>query len=767
MGAANGSASGTDGLAAGEASVTISGRVADGYIKGAVVCVDLNENDACDADEPSALSGDGGSYDLEIPADANDKPIVADIPATATDEDTGAVVGKSMVFIAPGNKPEFLSPITTLVQQELRANPALDVDDAERAVKSTLGLEDESVSLFTDYVAAGENASGGNANAEQFRYLHDTARVVASMMKDIETQVELAAVAQSQDVDDSVTRQAIRDIVRSEIRELLPQIAQQVADIVRNEENTTAEGSSTPETAFDPDQLAVDLRPTDLQENVGERIDAVRERAEFVQADIRQVLSDGVYWMELDCNGQHDADHQMEYQVDQQIDVDMPSNNVVTVDGLEDDSSVEGQVDIGDHYEMTGCKAMYGHAQLSASGESLISETYVLDNENGGWVEELADDSDSRFADYSLLDGQWNAVTSVGPEGAVEFAEDGSAVVSNAEGTMQLKAATQELGGYPVLHHLWDDISDPFWFELVEPEDMFAADSLVHRISVRQQFHPYVMFNHRPYDVAEQDFCAQFAGNCNVVGMLTENQSEPLTSLDAVRRSALQGVELTSFSGGFSRDALMMLNADVSAAGALPSSGKVEWRLPVHESGTDYRPDGTLPTGEKFEGECIVHELPDYTTAADGTVSSTSSVDGTASYTTAADGTVSLERADCDVLSPEDGTVHTVGDSVDVQPVVIDDEVTGTFEQDSNVLFSEWKLIEVQGVQMIEVQLPLQLHHDTDDRTGAAMLLIAHDGFVRMGSRLAQAHIDRVLTYNEAAFTTLLSIVETRSKTIQ
>jgi len=103
----------------------LAGRVADGYIQGATVCVDINENDACDENEPFAISGPGGIYDLRVPAGAENKPIVAAIPADAIDEDTGEVVGSPLVFIAPASRPEFISPITTLVHHEITANPIL------------------------------------------------------------------------------------------------------------------------------------------------------------------------------------------------------------------------------------------------------------------------------------------------------------------------------------------------------------------------------------------------------------------------------------------------------------------------------------------------------------------------------------------------------------------------------------------------------------------------------------------------------------------
>ena len=76
------------------------------------------------------------------------------------------------------------------------------------------------------------------------------------------------------------------------------------------------------------------------------------------------------------------------------------------------------------------------------------------------------------------------------------------------------------------------------------------------------------------------------------------------------------------------------------------------------------------------------------------------------------------------------------------------------------MLVSEWKLIEIDGARMIEIQIPLMLRHDAEVDRGGAMLLVEHDGFVRLGARLPESFTDRVITYNETAFTTLRSIVE-------
>jgi len=56
---------------------TISGYVVDGYIAGATVCIDLNTNDTCDADEPTTTTNEDGFYTLETTLVGDDFTLLA------------------------------------------------------------------------------------------------------------------------------------------------------------------------------------------------------------------------------------------------------------------------------------------------------------------------------------------------------------------------------------------------------------------------------------------------------------------------------------------------------------------------------------------------------------------------------------------------------------------------------------------------------------------------------------------------------------------
>ena len=155
----------------------ISGRVADGYLKGATVCLDKNLNGQCESDEPQATTGEGGKYTLTgiSQADLNKYPIVADVPATAIDEDTGQQVGKPYILSAPPGKPEFVSPVTTLIAAKVMANPTVTLKQVELEVKNQLG---GNLDPYADYVEKEKTDA-------EYGKLHKTAQAVATLMADV------------------------------------------------------------------------------------------------------------------------------------------------------------------------------------------------------------------------------------------------------------------------------------------------------------------------------------------------------------------------------------------------------------------------------------------------------------------------------------------------------------------------------------------------------------------------------------------------------
>ncbi|MDY0398903.1 MAG: hypothetical protein RBR03_09610 [Desulfuromonas thiophila] len=169
-------------------SLSLSGRVADGYCERALVCLDLNENFICDDNEPSALSDASGGFRLERlePAWAENAPLVAQIVAgqTLLHEDTGTELAQDDFILSapPGAYRQlttdgavFISPLTTLVHGRLLRHPAMSMEEADLIVRGELGT---AASLFRDYLAAAE----GDDQPEEYARLQRLGRIVGQSL---------------------------------------------------------------------------------------------------------------------------------------------------------------------------------------------------------------------------------------------------------------------------------------------------------------------------------------------------------------------------------------------------------------------------------------------------------------------------------------------------------------------------------------------------------------------------------------------------------
>ena len=126
-------------------TVAVSGLVVDGPLQGATVCYDLNDNGACDTGEPSATTDANGRYSLTVLESVSGKhAVLAMVPATAIDKDTGAAVGAAfMLRTLPtqtaGAQDVFVSPVTTLVA-DIAASSGQTPAQAAAQVQAALSL---------------------------------------------------------------------------------------------------------------------------------------------------------------------------------------------------------------------------------------------------------------------------------------------------------------------------------------------------------------------------------------------------------------------------------------------------------------------------------------------------------------------------------------------------------------------------------------------------------------------------------------------------
>ncbi|MFO7766738.1 MAG: Ig-like domain-containing protein [Pelovirga sp.] len=191
---------------------SLTGTVADGYLWKARVFLDRNGNRVYDSGEPRAISDEGGMFTLSVNSgDGSLYPVVAEVIAGETiDMDTNQPVADSYMLETPPGRWQFVSPLTTLVNLEMKKNPTMTLEKSELNVKRQLGIVDE-LSLFEDYLAPAPE------QAVEAERAHRAAQVVAAVMgslrRDIADNLAGQTVADQQRlvaylVSDEIMRQA-------------------------------------------------------------------------------------------------------------------------------------------------------------------------------------------------------------------------------------------------------------------------------------------------------------------------------------------------------------------------------------------------------------------------------------------------------------------------------------------------------------------------------------------------------------------------------
>lgn len=134
-------------------TASIAGRVADGYIVGATVCLDLNNSMTCEKTEPQTITSSGGEYSLDPGTFPPDQyPVVVNVPTTAYDEDTNEYFSHPFTLTSPLPSPDFISPLTTLMAAMQLEKPWRSIEDTEAELRDELGLSGSTVSLLEDYL---------------------------------------------------------------------------------------------------------------------------------------------------------------------------------------------------------------------------------------------------------------------------------------------------------------------------------------------------------------------------------------------------------------------------------------------------------------------------------------------------------------------------------------------------------------------------------------------------------------------------------------
>lgn len=126
----------------------LSGRVVDGYIRGATVFWDCNRNGRFDAGEVFTTSAAGGSYSIEAASNpACD--LLAEVPWDAIDEDLPQqTVGIGYTMAAAPGRTDVVSPLTTMIYGLVRSGSSPDTASASARLRQELGLTSDPTSDY-------------------------------------------------------------------------------------------------------------------------------------------------------------------------------------------------------------------------------------------------------------------------------------------------------------------------------------------------------------------------------------------------------------------------------------------------------------------------------------------------------------------------------------------------------------------------------------------------------------------------------------------
>lgn len=132
-------------------ATTLSGTAVDGYVIGATVCIDLNNNGLCDNGEPTATTGNNGGFSLSIAniAETNGKTLLV---LGGVDADTGIQLTTPLTSVVDTSLvQQFVTPTTSLVHAYVSLDN-MSLTLAKERVATRLGIN--SNGIYQDPVTA-------------------------------------------------------------------------------------------------------------------------------------------------------------------------------------------------------------------------------------------------------------------------------------------------------------------------------------------------------------------------------------------------------------------------------------------------------------------------------------------------------------------------------------------------------------------------------------------------------------------------------------
>lgn len=144
----------------GTEATSYSVKAIDGYLRGALVWLDINGNHKLDDGEPNATTGEGGTATLDttgITSPESYPLVVKSIANETIDEDEpDKTVPNDFIMSAPAGVAQ-VTPLTTLIHiKVLASGGTLSAEEAKAEVAESLGIDEEL--MYSDYKAESSTA---------------------------------------------------------------------------------------------------------------------------------------------------------------------------------------------------------------------------------------------------------------------------------------------------------------------------------------------------------------------------------------------------------------------------------------------------------------------------------------------------------------------------------------------------------------------------------------------------------------------------------
>jgi hypothetical protein len=184
-------------------TISMSGKVIDGYVSGATVWLDINGNSIFDAgSEPSVISGAAGEYAFEFTeSQASCVPystIYVDVPVGAIDEDSGEVTEAYQMALPPSVTPltdddiRHISPLTSVLWEQISAKlnsgiePVLSCENLKNNFQLRSDLQQEISSVMWNLVShynISEEQIFADFIADNNTHAYDIAQAIVTGLK--------------------------------------------------------------------------------------------------------------------------------------------------------------------------------------------------------------------------------------------------------------------------------------------------------------------------------------------------------------------------------------------------------------------------------------------------------------------------------------------------------------------------------------------------------------------------------------------------------